>query len=83
MSTHPLLLIVRRGALRRFATLQRKTAQLNVKVLWDRRHNIRRQVASYVAADRRANDRRKADPFTWDTADFAVVTRDSSEREKL
>jgi hypothetical protein len=82
MSTDPVLLIVRRGALRRFATLQRKTAQLNVKVLWDRRHRIRRQVETDVAPDRRASDRRKGDPFTWDSADFAVVTPDASEREK-
>ena len=79
MPTHPLLLIVRRGALRRFATLQRKTAQLNVRVLWDRRHRIRRQVESDIAPDRRESDRRKAEPFTWDTADFAVVTRDREE----
>lgn len=74
----PILLIVRRGAIRRFARLQEKTAQLNVKVLWDRRQQSRRQNPGDVRQERRVGDRRKTDPAAWDTADFGVVTSGQS-----
>jgi hypothetical protein len=66
-------IIVRRGAEERFNALSRKTADLPVAVSWDRRQADRRASASATPNDRRAGDRRKAKPFTWDAADFVVV----------
>jgi hypothetical protein len=68
-------LIVRRGALRRFDKLKRATAELPVKLSWDRRLNERRTSAGDVRGERRQSDRRKKPPFTWGTADFVVVER--------
>lgn len=68
-------LIVRRGALRRFDKLKRATAELPVKVTWDRRLEERRNSAANVARERRQQDRRQAPPFTWEVADFLVVAR--------
>ena len=69
----PLGIVVRRGALRRFDTLTRKTAELPVVVSWDRRTQNRRSSSEPAAVERRSDDRRKAPPFTWDSADFVVV----------
>jgi hypothetical protein len=68
-------LIVRRGALRRFDKLKQATADLPVRVSWDRRLEERRSAATDVARDRRRKDRRKPPPFTWDVADFLVVAK--------
>jgi hypothetical protein len=68
-------LIVRRGALRRFDKLKRATAQLPVKLSWDRRLSERRSASGDVSRERRQSDRRKKPPFTWGTADFVVVER--------
>jgi hypothetical protein len=68
-------LIVRRGALRRFDKLKRATAELPVKLSWDRRLGERRTSAGDVSRERRQSDRRKKPPFTWGTADFVVVER--------
>jgi len=66
-------LIVRRGALRRFDKLKHATAELPVKLSWDRRIRERRASGSDVQRERRQTDRRKKPPFTWGTADFVVV----------
>jgi hypothetical protein len=66
-------IIVRRGALHRFDALARKTADLPVAVSWDRRTEHRRASAEAPPVERRSSDRRKAQPFTWDAADFVVV----------
>jgi hypothetical protein len=66
-------LIVRRGALRRFHELQKKTAELPVKLTWDRRLSERRRASKDVERDTRVKDRRGTPPFTWETADFVVV----------
>jgi hypothetical protein len=66
-------IIVRRGALKRFDTLKKKTADLPVVVTWDRRLKDRRMSAEPAANDQRKSDRRKQPPFTWDVADFIVV----------
>ena len=66
-------LIVRRGADRRHAALTKKTADLAVDVLWDRREADRRAAADSIEEERRTGDRRKKPPFTWEVADFAVV----------
>jgi hypothetical protein len=63
-------LIVRRGALRRFDRLKKSTADLPVKVSWDRRQ------ASSPGDDRPTKERRKEPPFTWTVADFVVVEHD-------
>lgn len=66
-------LIVRRGALRRFDKLKNATAELPVKLTWDRRVHDRRAAGSDVASERRLVERRKVPPYTWATADFLVV----------
>jgi len=68
-------IVVRRGALRRFDALTRKTADLPVEVSWDRRTANRRssREPAPAAAELRAGDRRKPPPFTWEVADFVVV----------
>lgn len=62
-------IIVRRGALRRFDRLKERTADLPVKVSWDRRQET-------PAGDHPQTERRKEPPFTWTAADFVVVERD-------
>jgi hypothetical protein len=72
-------LIVRRGALKRFAALTEKTADLPVKVSWDSRTDDRRRGADAGAdgaEERRRSDRRQEPPFTWDSADFLVLERE-------
>jgi hypothetical protein len=69
-------IIVRRGAPRRFDALKNQTTELPVVVSWDRRASDRRGKASpsmQVPRNRRAADRRRKPPFTWDLADFVVV----------
>ncbi|HUE86388.1 MAG TPA: hypothetical protein VMO26_09950 [Vicinamibacterales bacterium] len=72
MSTEPILLIVRRGALRRFAALERKTSHLDVKVIWDRRQRTRRQAAGVMRHELRAAERRAPQPPSWQLADFTI-----------
>jgi len=80
-SAPPLELIVRRGALRRFATLKQKSKGLPVKVTWDPRQVDRRASrAEKVAStdreqERRGSDRRQKPPFTWETADFLLIAK--------
>jgi hypothetical protein len=69
----PIGIVVRRGSLRRFDALTRKTAELPVEISWDRRTNQRREASEASSVERRAGDRRKAPPFTWEAADFVVV----------
>ena len=85
--TKRVALVVRRGALRRFDTLKKKTAELPVDVLWDRRQEDRRTSMKETPAQRRQRERRQAPPFTWDLADFVVVedetpARPSAKRKK-
>ena len=69
----PLGIVVRRGALRRFDSLMRKTAELPVEITWDRRLEERRASDETAGVERRAGDRRRRPPFTWEAADFVVV----------
>jgi hypothetical protein len=69
----PVGIVVRRGALRRFDALTRKTAELPVEVSWDRRTDPRRATCESAPTERRSGDRRKKPPFTWEAADFVVV----------
>lgn len=59
-------LVVRRSALRRFDKLKQATADLGVKLSWDRRTSER---------EHRQIERRKEPPFTWEVADFVVVEK--------
>lgn len=68
-----ILLVVKRGALRRYNTLRTKTSSLNVEVIWDRREGARRREERPTAANRRAGDRRNTDGYMWSVADFAVA----------
>jgi hypothetical protein len=68
-------LIVRRGAQQRFQKLKAKTAELPVKVSWDRRQAERRTASDTIGADRRQKDRRDKAPFTWEISDFVVVEK--------
>ncbi len=72
-TAQPIELVVKRGAIWRFNTLKRKTAELPVNVVWDRRKTERRDASSDAEGERRAADRRQKPPFTWDVADFVVV----------
>ena len=72
-SAEPIELVVRRGALWRFNALKKKTADLPVTVVWDRRQTDRRKSPGGVQGERRAADRRQKPPFTWEVADFVVV----------
>jgi hypothetical protein len=69
----PLNIVVRRGALRRFDSLTQKTAELPVEITWDRRMEDRRASDESPGVERRANDRRREPPFTWQAADFVVT----------
>lgn len=69
----PLGIVVRRGALRRFDALTRKTADLPVVLSWDRRTTDRRTSREPAPVELRSSDRRKTPPFTWEVADFVVV----------
>jgi len=69
----PIAIVVRRGALRRFDALTRKTAELPVDVTWDRRVDERRATGETASVERRSGDRRREQPFTWQVADFVVV----------
>ena len=69
----PIGIVVRRGALRRFDTLTRKTADLPVVLSWDRRTADRETSGEPAPAELPSGDRRKKPPFTWEVADFVVV----------
>ena len=72
MSADPILLIVRRGAHRRFAALKNKTSHLDVKVIWDRREQTRRQAIGDMQHEQRASERRSPQAASWQLADFTV-----------
>jgi hypothetical protein len=69
----PVGMIVRRGALRRFDALTRKTANLPVVVSWDRRVSNGRDAQELHTGNGEKRERRRKPPFTWEAADFVVV----------
>ena len=69
----PIGIVVRRGALRRFDSLTRNTADLPVELSWDRRTNDRGTSGESAPVELPSGDRRKKPPFTWEAADFVVV----------
>ena len=71
----PAVVVVRAGALDRFAALRAAFAPEGVDVVWDRRLGERRRPGanSPPAPERRRRDRRGAAPASWDLLDFLVV----------
>jgi hypothetical protein len=67
-------IIVRRGALRRFAAFKRKASHLPVKVSWDRRVAAPEEPRPTGTAERRQQL-----PFTWELADFVLIERPDDE----
>jgi hypothetical protein len=69
------LIIVRLGAIDRFAALERAFGPEGIVVIWDRRVADRRRAGrdSAVATERRRRDRRGPAPPTWSLLDFLVV----------
>jgi len=64
---------VKRGALRRFDQLTKKSADLPVEVKWDRRTGDERRASPEASGrERRSDERRQSPPFTWDAAEFVV-----------
>jgi hypothetical protein len=73
-ATSPTTIVVRRGALKRFDSMKKKTAGLPVNLVWDRRVGGERRAETPAGdGERRKTDRRKSPPFTWTLADFVVV----------
>jgi hypothetical protein len=71
--SEPIVLVVKRGAQRRFEALKRQTSDLQVEVIWDRRSRSRRSARSTPATERRSSERRQPQSFTWNAADFTVA----------
>jgi hypothetical protein len=68
------LLVVRVGAVDRFAALRAAFTPDGVEVVWDRRFAERRRPdADSVRAERRRRDRRGVVPSSWSLLDFIVV----------
>ena len=82
VSVAPIELIVRRGALRRFDKLKQATAELPVKLTWDRRVSDRRNSVKPGQRDPGHAERRADPPYTWDAADFLVVGKPGGERRR-
>ena len=76
----PTTIVVRRGALKRFDSMKKKTAGLPVNLVWDRRVGGERRAEPGAAEGERRNaDRRQQPPFTWSLADFVVVPPEDTE----
>ena len=69
------LIVVRAGAVDRFAALRAAFAPEGVDVVWDRRLGERRRPANDAAgaSERRRRDRRGSIPASWALLDFLVV----------
>jgi hypothetical protein len=69
------LIVVRAGALDRFAALRDAFLTEGVAVIWDRRLSDRRRsgIASRPAPERRRRERRGTAPASWHLLDFLVV----------
>jgi len=68
------LIVVRTGAVDRFAALRSAFAPEGVEVVWDRRAGERRRFSEEApGSDRRRRDRRGSEPASWTLLDFLVV----------
>jgi hypothetical protein len=74
------LIVVRAGAVDRFAALRSAFAPEGVEVVWDRREGERRRSGgpSGSGGDRRRRDRRGPVPASWALLDFLVGPTRSS-----
>jgi len=74
------LIVVRAGAVDRFAALRAAFGPEGVEVVWDRRLGERRRSTENSApeTERRRRDRRGAEPASWALLDFLVVPAPSS-----
>jgi hypothetical protein len=71
----PALIVVRAGALGRFAALESAFAPEGIDVVWDRRVRERRRRDEDIpaGAERRRHERRGPAPPSWALLDFLVV----------
>jgi hypothetical protein len=67
------LIVVRAGAVDRFAALRAAFAPEGVDVVWDRRAGERRRSSEPAGSERRRRDRRGSEPASWTLLDFLVV----------
>ena len=69
------LVVVRTGAVDRFAALRSAFAPEGVDVVWDRRVGERRRSSDDASpgSERRRRDRRGLEPVSWTLLDFLVV----------
>jgi hypothetical protein len=69
------LIVVRAGAVDRFAALRAAFGPDGVDVVWDRRLGERRRTSAggETAGERRRRDRRGPVPASWTLLDFLVV----------
>jgi hypothetical protein len=68
------LIVVRAGAIDRFAALRAAFAPEGVEVVWDRRSAERRRLSVDAGpSERRRGDRRGSLPASWTLLDFLVV----------
>jgi hypothetical protein len=68
------LIVVRAGAIDRFAALRAAFAPEGVEVVWDRRSGERRRLSADAGRpERRRGDRRGSAPASWTLLDFLVV----------
>jgi hypothetical protein len=69
------LIVVRTGAVDRFAALRAAFAPEGVEVVWDRRAGERRRssLSETPGSERRRRDRRGSEPASWTLLDFLVV----------
>jgi hypothetical protein len=69
------LIVVRAGAVERFAVLERAFGPEGVGVVWDRRVRDRRrqEEGGRLPTERRRQERRGPPPASWTLLDFLVV----------
>jgi len=69
------LMIVRRGQMERFRSLQETFGRdpIRADIIWDRRQSERRRRNGSSQPDRRRRERRGPPPSTWHALDFLVV----------
>ena len=73
------LIVVRTGAVDRFAALRSAFAPEGVEVVWDRRAGERRRSSEEApGSNRRRRDRRGSEPASWTLLDFLVVPAHAS-----
>jgi hypothetical protein len=74
------LIVVRAGAVDRFAALRAAFGPEGVEVVWDRRAGDRRRSAQSLDStpERRRRDRRGSEPPSWTLLDFLVVPAHAS-----